>query len=86
MKAIGNKILVKVEKDKEPAEKAGVFVVPQGNTTHTTAKVLSVGEEIKSDLAEGDIVFIYKAAGTEIEVEGEKYKVISLSDILVKKD
>lgn len=85
MKAIGSKIIVKTEDNNEVVkQKNGLFMQSNDIATHDTAVVVSVGEEIKSDLKENDVVLIYKGAGHEIRVEEETFKVISISDILVK--
>lgn len=83
MKAIGSKIIVKTTDNNEVVqEKSGLFMQSNDIATHDTAIVVSVGEEIKSDLKEGDTVLIYKGCGHEIRVEEEKLKVISVSEIL----
>jgi len=84
--AIGNKILTQIKKNTEPVEKVGVFVVPDTNDVYDTANVISVGEEIKADIKAGDTLLIYKNSGTDFEIDGEKYRTISITDILAKKD
>ena len=84
--AIGNKILTQVKKNTEPVEKVGVFVVPDTNDVYDTVNVISVGEEIKANIKAGDTLLIYKNSGTDFEIDGEKYRMISITDILAKKD
>ena len=85
MKAIGSKIIVKTTENNDVVQqKSGLFMQSNEIATHDTAIVVSVGEEIKADLKEGDTVLIYKGCGHEIRVEEEKLKVISISDILAK--
>lgn len=87
MKAIGSKIIVKTNSSGETVkEKSGLYLNTNDVSTHETAVVISVGEEIKADLKNGDTVLIYKGAGHEIKVDEEKLRVISISDILAKED
>lgn len=83
MKAIDSKILVKEVKGEELQERIGNLVVPVGSSTDKMlCEVLSVGEKIDS-LKPGDRVLAYSGAGHEFKQEGETYRVIAISDILV---
>lgn len=85
MKAIGSKIIVKTTDNNEVVkQKSGLYMQSNDIATHDTAVIVSVGEEIKADLKEGDTVLIYKGCGHEIRVEEETLKVISISEILAK--
>lgn len=87
MKAVGSKILVKIVKSNdEPVEKAGGFIIPDSGKVYEEATITSVGDEIKADIKDGDTVIIYKGAGTSIKLDEDELRIISISDILVKKD
>lgn len=81
MKAIENKVLVQVQKT-GPTEKIGAFVLPDDPSGLETATVLSVGEKVES-VKEGDQVYIYGGAGKEFMKDGQKYRVVSLNEIVV---
>lgn len=86
MKAIASKILLKVTKkfDNTCMQKVGtLFSVPvDPKLAYWEATVISVGEEVKG-IKENDTVFIYPDAGKEFEYEGESYRVITASEVIV---
>lgn len=83
MKAIDSKILVKEIKQEELQEKIGDLIVPVGSTKDKMLfEVLSVGEKVDS-LKEGDKVLTYYDPGHKFKQDGNEYRVISISDILV---
>lgn len=83
MKVLGSKILIKPDKD-GVVEKYGGLTVPVGAGEYSVAKVVSIGEELKDcTINPGDTVYYYQNAGKEITVEGEKYRVITSSEVLV---
>ena len=60
---------------KEKPQRGSIIAVGPG-------KVLNDGKRGPMEVKKGDEVFYGKYAGTEIEVEGEKYVIIRESDIL----
>lgn len=83
MKAIDSKILVKEVKQEELQEKIGDLIVPVGSTKDKMLfEVISVGEKVDS-LKEGDRVLTYYDPGHKFKQDGNEYRVISISDILV---
>jgi co-chaperonin GroES (HSP10) len=80
MKAVGSRILVKEASTTTEKLKVGNFEVPV--TDYEKVEILSVGEEIKS-LQEGDIALIYPGAGKEFMYDGQKYRVISINEVIV---
>jgi co-chaperonin GroES (HSP10) len=85
MKAIGVRILLKVEKkcDNTCMEKIGEFSVPvDPKMAYWQGEVLSVGSEV-TEVKEGDKVLIYPEAGKEFVKDGEIYRVITTSEVIV---
>jgi len=80
MKAVGSRILVKETSTTTEKLKVGSFEVPV--TDYEKVEILSVGEEIKS-LQEGDIALIYPGTGKEFMYDGQKYRVISINEVIV---
>ena len=80
MKAVGSRILIMAASETTEKLKVGSFEVPV--TDYEKVKILSVGEEIKS-LHEGDVALIYPGAGKEFTHEGQKYRVISINEVIV---
>lgn len=81
MRAIENKVLVQVQKT-GPTEKIGSFVLPDDPNGLETALVISVGDKVDS-IKEGETVYIYSNAGKEFTKDGQKYRVVSLNEIVV---
>jgi len=79
MKAINNGILVQDDGLKEK-EKFGNFEMPV--TDYETVKVLSVGEKI-TEVKEGDTALIYPGSGKTFTKDGQKYRLINVSEIIV---
>lgn len=63
----------------------GIIIPDSAKEKPLKGKVLAVGQGTKDEemvLKEGDIVLYGKYAGTEIEVDGEKYLMMRQSDVL----
>ena len=82
MKVIGSKVLVQVKKEETCTQMIGNFKLPENNS-YETATILGIGEEVKSPIKEGDSILIYPGSGKEIEIEGNKYRVITLNEIII---
>lgn len=84
MKVLKSNVLCKeVEKSKEsPIAKIGNFVIPDSEREYIECEVISVGEEV-TGLTAGDKVYIYPKSGKEVSVNGEKYRVVNISEIIL---
>lgn len=83
MKVIKSNVLIKeIKKSDTPVTKVGNFVIPENQKDYMEAEVLSFGEDV-SGLTVGDTIYAYPKAGKEIEIDGEKYRVINVSEIIV---
>lgn len=88
MKVIGNKILVKVQKEESSTKTVSGLIIPTGtkNPGIEQAEVISVGDgEDVSSVNPGDVLFMHKGYGSEFTNPGddEKYRVIDPSGIIV---
>jgi chaperonin GroES len=76
----------------EPAEKSpgGIFIPETSKEKPRMGKVLAVGEGRLNDqgvrqkvgVKDGDVVMFTSYAGSDIELEGEKYLIINESEVL----
>ena len=72
----------------EPAEEktvGGIIIPDSAKEKPLKGKVVAVGNGTKDEemvLKAGDMVLYGKYAGTEIEVDGEKYLIMRQSDVL----
>lgn len=83
MKVLQSKVLVQVDND-QLQQKLGNFTVPVEDIEKAT--VIEVGNEVNKDgeiLKPGDKVYIYPKSGKEFMKNGEKYRVITLNEIIV---
>lgn len=83
IKPLADRVLVQ----SAPAEeKVGGIIIPDtAKEKPQRGKVVAVGNGTKDDpmvLKENDTVLYGKYAGTELEVEGEKYLIMRQSDVL----
>lgn len=90
----GDNIVIKLPKvEKESKTKAGLILVQnpmsevkpdKGEVTYVgSGRVLPSGERIIPEVEVGDQVVFNRFAGTEIELEGERFLVLKESDILI---
>ena len=67
-------------------EKVGGIIIPDpAKEKPLRGKIIAAGNGTKDEemvLKEGDVVLYGKYAGTELEIEGEKYLIMRQSDVL----
>ena len=84
LKPLADRVLIKPA----PAEEttlSGIIIPDSAKEKPLKGSVLAAGEGTKAEkmiLKEGDTVLYGKYAGTEIELEGEKYLIMRQSDVL----
>ena len=86
---IGDRIVVKLEENEERT-KSGIVLPDTAKEKPQKGKVVAVGsgrlldngKRVELEVKEGDTVVFSKYAGTEIKLDGEKYLILSESDVL----
>ena len=84
IKPLSDRVLI----EPAPAEEVtsgGIIIPDSAKEKPLKGKVIAVGKGTKDEemvLKEGDEVLFGKYAGTEIEVEGEKFLIMRQSDVL----
>jgi len=86
---IGDRIVVKIEENEERT-KSGIVLPDTAKEKPQKGKVVAVGsgrlldngKRAELEVKEGDTVVFSKYAGTEIKLDGEKYLILSESDVL----
>ena len=73
----------------EETTKSGIILTGQDKEKPAQGEVVAAGpggvvdgKEVKMQVKEGDQVVYSKYAGTEVELDGEKYLIVKQSDIL----
>ena len=82
MKPVTNRILIKVSEAVTAETRIGGIVIKEKSPEYEKAEVIDFGAEV-NELQKGDKILIYPDAGKKITVEGEKYRVVTLNEIIV---
>ncbi len=92
IKPLFDKVLLKPEKN-ETATKGGIILAGTSKDQPIIATVLECGpgglpdgDDVKMFLKNGDKVIVNKYSGSEITLEGEKYIIVSQSEVLARID
>jgi len=89
LRPLQDKILLRPAKPEE-VSKGGIIIPGNAKEKPTTGEVLAVGtgrvlpsgEVVPMDVKPGNVVIYGQYAGTEVELDGEKLRVISQDDVL----
>ena len=84
LKPIEDHVVVKLGGATEEKKVGGIIIPDTAKEKPQMAKIIAVGtdEELLKAVKVGDTVLYGKYAGTEVELDGEKYLILSKSDIL----
>tara|TARA_R100000951_G_C2612943_1_gene171809 strand:- start:507 stop:767 length:261 start_codon:yes stop_codon:yes gene_type:complete len=84
MKAIGKYVIITPVKDKDTVTKGGLILAEKQreDIRYRKAEVIKVGSEV-SAIKENDKIYYDKAAGFNIEIDKEEFKVIKEFDVVV---
>ncbi len=85
MKVLKDRVLVSIiETETMKKTKSGLTIPVDylDNGDLEKAIVVNVGKGVE-DLEEGDEVFLYKGAGKEFKIDGEKFRTVTIADIVV---
>jgi len=84
MKAIGNNIIIKIDKTINDKTKGGLMIIEKDreDIRYKKATIFSISSDIKG-LKKDDIIYYDKHAGHGVEFDKEKYTVIKLQDVVV---
>ncbi|MBX4212101.1 co-chaperone GroES [Candidatus Pacearchaeota archaeon] len=78
---LGERILIKPLR-REEKTKSGIYL-PKGDSEKKEGEVIEVGNLKESHVKKGDRV-IYGGYPEELEIEGEKYLLLELKDVMAK--
>ena len=89
IKPLGDRVVVK-RIEEEPKTKGGIIIPDTAKEKPQKGKVIAVGtgrvlengQRVPLEVKEGDIVVFAKYGGTEIEIDGEEYVILSERDLL----
>lgn len=86
IKPLADRVLVKPAEAEEKTA-SGIIIPDSAKEKPLKGKVVAVGDGTKDEkmiLEEGDEVLYGKYAGTELELDGEKFLIMRQSDVLAK--
>ena len=85
---LGDKVVLKAIKEEETT-KSGIVLPGQAKDKPSQGEVIAVGpggtvdgKEVKMQVKKGDKVIYSKYSGTDVELDGDDYIIVSQSDIL----
>ena len=89
LKPLGDRIVIKVVEDTEQTS-GGIFIPDSAKEKPQKGEVVAVGvgkmnekgEREPMDVKVGDVVLYAKYAGTDIKMDGNEYKILSVKDAL----
>lgn len=89
IRPLGDRVVVK-RIEEEPKTKGGIVLPDTAKEKPQKGKVIAVGtgrvlengQKVPLEIKEGDIVVFAKYGGTEIEIDGEEYVILSERDLL----
>lgn len=87
LKPLEDKLVIK-KIEKEETTKSGIVLPSSAKEESNMAEVVAIGKGIlddekkKDEIQVGDKIIFSKYAGSELEVEDEKFTIIKFSDIL----
>jgi chaperonin GroES len=89
IKPLGDRVVVK-RIEEEPKTKGGIVLPDTAKEKPQKGKVIAVGtgrilengQRVPLEVKEGDTVVFAKYGGTEIEINGEEYVILSERDLL----
>jgi len=89
IRPLGDKIVIKVVEDTEQTS-GGIFIPDSAKEKPQKGEVIAVGEGRTLDSGEkepmavnvGEVVLYAKYAGTDIKLDGEMLKILSVKDVL----
>ena len=88
IKPLNDRVLIKMV-EAEETTKSGIVLPGQAKEKPQEAEVIAVGpggvidgKEVTMQVKEGDRVIYSKYAGTDVELDGEKFIIVKQNDIL----
>lgn len=82
MKVLDARVLLKIEELEAPVTKIGDIEIKEEKPQWEKGEVIEFGENC-TGLEKGDKVFIYPGSGKSVKVDGQDYRVVSSSEIIV---
>jgi chaperonin GroES len=85
LQPLDDRVVIEV-KELEEKNVGGIIIPDTAKEKPQMGEVIAVGtdEELQKLLKEGDKVLYGKYSGTEVDVDGKKYIILSRSDVLAK--
>jgi len=79
---LGNRVLIE-RKEQTNQTASGLYIPDSAKEKPLNGKVIAVGKDaIEAGINEGDIVVFPKFGGTEVNIDGTDYLIMSSDDIL----
>ena len=81
VKPLGDRILVKMEKEEEKTS-SGLYIPETAQEKTQIGAVVAVGDDEEIKVKNGDRVMYDKYSGTTIKIDSEDHLILSMGDVL----
>ena len=81
LRPIGERVVVK-PKEAEEKTKSGIYIPESAQEKNNEGTIVALGTAKDFPVKVGDHVLFEKFTGTELEVDGEKYIIFQMKDII----
>ncbi len=80
IKMLNGNVLLKIEDPKKETN-SGLIIPSKNNVNYDIGTVVS--PDVNNSLKEGDVVYIPKSSGMNVEIENEKYVIVNVKQIIL---
>ncbi|MFO7895839.1 MAG: co-chaperone GroES [Candidatus Cloacimonadales bacterium] len=84
LKPLDDRVVIEIKAKASEKNVGGIIIPDTAKEKPSMGEVISVGndEDLQEQVKVGDQILYAKYGGTEVELEGKKYLIVSRSDIL----
>ena len=82
IRPIGDRLLIKTE-EQESVTSSGIIIPESAKGKPQRGVVITISETADTNIKKGDRIMFGKFAGTEVEMDKQKYLIINITDVLV---
>lgn len=84
LKPLDDRVVIEVKTEAQEKNVGGIIIPDTAKEKPSMGEVIAVGndEDLQEQVKKGDKILYAKYGGTEVELDGKKYLIVSRSDIL----
>jgi chaperonin GroES len=84
LKPLDDRVVIELKTEAQEKNVGGIIIPDTAKEKPSMGEVIAVGndEDLQEQVKKGDKILYAKYGGTEVELDGKKYLIVSRSDIL----